>query len=61
MENFEIEEIHISQIGSGDTIKHIDGIRTVCSGNIKRGFMGITLFGDSYNMGRILVKRIIFK
>jgi len=55
-----IQEVHISSIAHGDTILHIDGnVRTVSRGNIKRGFTGITLFGDSYRMGSILVKKII--
>ena len=55
-----IIEVHISTIKNGDTILHTDNkITTVCNNNIKRGFCGITLFGDSYNMGKISVKKII--
>jgi len=62
LSNFKTKEVHISQIKSGDTILHTDNkITTVCDNNIKSGFCGITLFGDSYNMGTILVKKIITK
>ena len=56
-----IEKIHISFIKLGDTINHFDGIRTVTKSNIKSGFMGVTLFGDSYNLGTRLVERVIFE
>lgn len=55
-----IEQVHISTIKSGDTILHSDNkITTVCNNNIKRGFCGITLFGDSYRSGTILIKKIM--
>lgn len=60
LSKYKIEEVHISTIKSGDTILHTDNkITTVCNNNIKRGFCGITLFGNSYNMGTIRVKKII--
>lgn len=54
-------EVHISEIRPGDTILHIDGnIRTVCRSNIRRdNFMGITLFGDTYQLGTIPVKKLL--
>lgn len=54
-------EVHISEIRPGDTILHSDGkIRTVCSNNIKRdSFMGISLFGDTYRLGTIPVKKMM--
>jgi hypothetical protein len=56
----ETKKVHISTIKHGDTILHVDGcIRTVCNSNIKRRFCGITLFGDSYRMGTVLVDKII--
>ena len=48
-------QVHISTIKCGDTIVHDGLMRTVCDGNIKRGFCGITLFGDSYRMGTLMV------
>lgn len=60
LSKYKIEEVHISTIKSGDTILHTDNkITTVCNNNIKIGFCGITLFGDSYRSGTILVKKII--
>lgn len=57
---FKIKEVHISIIKHGDTILHVDGIvKTVSICNIKRGFCGIALFGDSYRMGTMLVKKIL--
>lgn len=57
-----IKEIHISEIKPGDTILHTDGkLRTVCKNNIKRGFSGITLFGDPYKLGIEPVKKVIIK
>ena len=58
-----ITEVHISEIRPGDTILHADGkIRTVCRNNVRRdSFMGISLFGDTYQLGTIPVKKIIIK
>ena len=39
--------------------KSIDKFMSLGNNNIKRGFFGITLFGDSYNIGTIRVKKII--
>lgn len=60
-EHFKTADIHISDIVAGDTILHTDGkTRTVCASNIKRGgFMGDTLFGDSYHSGHKLVKKYV--
>lgn len=60
LSKFKIIEVHVSEIKNGDTILHTDNkITTVCNNNIKRGFCGISLFGDSYRSGRLLVKKII--
>lgn len=58
--NMKIVEVHISTIKSGDTILHTDGkISTVCKNNIKKGgFMGTSIFGDSYKSGYEKVKKI---
>ena len=62
MDNYIINEVHISQIKKSHTILHTDNkIRTVCKNNIKSGFMGITLFGESYILRTVLVKKITFK
>jgi len=54
-----IKLTHISLIAAGDTILHNGKLMTVCNNNIKRGFMGITIFGDSYRLGNIPVKKHI--
>jgi hypothetical protein len=60
LSKYKIVEVHISTIKNGDTILHTDNkISTVCNSNIKKGFCGITIFGDSYRMGTQLVKKII--
>lgn len=60
LSKFKIIEVHISTIKSGDTILHTDNkITTVCNNNIKKGFCGITLFGDSYKSGYLKVKKIL--
>lgn len=58
-----IIEVHISEIRPGDTILHTDGkIRTVCRNNIhKDSFMGVSLFGDTYWLGTVPVKKIATK
>ena len=52
---------NIRDIRPGDTVI-IDGVmKTVCRNNIKRDpFLGVTLFGDSFNMGRTQIKKVIF-
>jgi len=61
MGNFIIEDTHISQIRVGDTVEHNGEIKTISGTNIKRcSFMGTSIFGDSYRIGRIPVKKVIF-
>lgn len=56
---YEIKPTHIRKIKQGDTVM-IDGeMRTVGKNNIKNGFMGITLFGDSYRFGREPVQKVV--
>ena len=53
-----MEKVHISEIRVGDTILHNNEVKTVSGNNIKyNSFMGITLFGDSYNLGYRLVAK----
>lgn len=60
MNNAKLEPVHISQISAGDTIEHYGKITTVSANNIKRGgFLGITLFGDSYNLGTKAVNKVV--
>lgn len=56
-----VTEVHISEISCGDTVIHGGVMCTVSKQDIKHGtFMGSTLFGDSYKLGKILVKKVIF-
>ena len=56
-----MEKIHISQVRIGDAILHNGEVKTVCGQTLKRSeFMGITIFGDSYNLGYKLVTRVHF-
>ena len=60
--NKQIEEVNITQITIGDTVIHEGKAMTVGKENIKYdSFTGRTLFGDSYRLGTVLVKRVIFK
>ena len=57
---YKIVEVHISTVKQGDTVICSDGnIRTVSNNFIKKGFMGITLYGDSYKLGTVPIKKII--
>lgn len=59
---FKIQLVNIETIKVGDTVICEDGyMQTVCKSDIKHGgFMGMSLFGDSYHSGRKKVKKIIF-
>ena len=58
----EIQQVHITEISIGDTIVCRDGnLRTVGKGNIKIGSMRRTIFGDSYNLGTLLVTKVLFQ
>jgi len=56
-----MENIHISRVRAGDAILHNGVVRTVCVRDIKKddGFMGMSIFGDSYHSGYKLVTRVI--
>ena len=57
-----MENVHISLIKVGDAILHDGKVRTVCKDNIQEGgFMGRSIFGDSYSIGYRLVQRVVFK
>lgn len=60
MKNIETAEVQIDLIRAGDTVMHDDTMRTVSADNLKRGgFMGTTLFGDSYRNGAQPVIRVV--
>lgn len=54
--------INKSQVKVGDSIICRDGFeRTVCRNNIKTGFCGRTIFGDSYDLGTVPVTKVIYQ
>lgn len=56
---YEVEDVHITRINPGDAILHCGVIRTVCAENIKNTpGVGITIFGDSYRLGYLPVKKV---
>ena len=54
------KQIHIDEIKAGDTVKHNGKVLNVGQKDIKHGFMGTTLFGDSYRLGSIPVTKVLF-
>lgn len=50
---------HISRIRPGDTVEVGCHLKTVSPGDIRRGFMGTTLWGDSYRLGTLPVRRVV--
>lgn len=55
-----VREVHISLVRASDTVFHQGVARTVCPADLKSdAFMGRTLFGDSYVLGRRPVMRIV--
>ena len=61
MQNYRIEKRHISDIRIGDTVMHNGEMKTVGKNNLKYdSFMGYSLFGDSYKLGRQAVEVVIF-
>lgn len=55
------EQVHISRISVGDTVKHNGEILTVSGNNIHHDkFMGTSIFGDCYKCGHKLVTKIYF-
>lgn len=58
---YTIKLTHVNEIRVGDTIE-IKGMPTTVSGTDlhRGGFMGTTIFGDSYELGTRLVKRCVF-
>jgi len=60
--NMIIKEVHISTLKVGDTVKHDGKVMTLGKGNVKRcPFMGTSIYGDSYKIGRVPVKKVLFK
>lgn len=56
-----LTDVHISTVSAGDTVLHNGRLRTVGRKDIKRDdFFGLLLFCDSYNLGTVPVKKVIF-
>lgn len=59
MSEFKEKLVHINDIKPGDTVKHDGEMKTVSKININRGgFMGTSIFGDSYMSGNKMVVRL---
>jgi hypothetical protein len=55
-----VRKTDIALIRAADTVFHQGIARTVCPGDLRHdGFMGRTLFGDSYVLGRRPVMRLV--
>jgi len=61
IEKFQIKQVHISEVRMNDTVLHNGDRRTVGKNDINHGgFMGSSLFGDSYRLGTKLVSLVMF-
>lgn len=57
----EITKVNIKDITVGDTVIHNGRLKTVCRRAFScDSFVGVMLWGDSYNMGRKMVERVTF-
>ena len=62
MSAFIFSEVCINSLSVGDVVLHNGKEMTVSRGDIKRcSFFGVTLFGDSYHLGRKKVMKGTFK
>lgn len=59
--NYTTHPTHISLIRQGDTIEVNGTLHTVGKNDIKSGFMGLTLRGDSYRLGTVPVLRVVIE
>jgi hypothetical protein len=56
------ERVHISSIREGDMVEVNGHLKTVGRGNLKYDkFMGLSLFGDTYRLGTILVTKCAYE
>lgn len=53
--NYTTTPTHISLIRPGDVVEIDGNLKTVGRDDIRKGFMGHTLWGDSYRLGQLLV------
>ena len=61
MTDYRVVMTHISPIRAGDTVEVNGHLKTVCPKDIQKGFMGSTLWGDSYRLGMLPVRLAIIK
>ena len=55
---YTVDEVNIAEIRPGDTVLREEHLVTVCAHNLKRDpFLGLTLFGATYRLGRAPVQR----
>ncbi len=59
--NYTIQLRHKDTIAVGDMIERDGKLVTVCRKDITTGFMGVCLFGDSYRLGSLPVKKAVLK
>lgn len=53
--------VSVKAITVGDTVMHQGNMRTVGKNDIKHDpLFGVLLFGDSYNLARILIEKVTF-
>ncbi|QPI17918.1 hypothetical protein POP12_126 [Pectobacterium phage POP12] len=56
-----VTDIHINDVSVGDTVIHLGHLRTVSSCDLSNDdLFGRLLFGDSYRLGRVMIKRVTF-
>ena len=59
---FRVVEVDKEDIRNGDAIEHNSVIQTVSRSDIRRNnFTGLTIFGDSYMLGRQKVKKVVYE
>lgn len=58
--SYTVKLTHISLIRPGDTVETDGGLKTVSPKDLRKGFMGITLWGDSFRLGTTPVRLAIF-
>lgn len=57
---FIIKPVHKDEIKAGDTILLDGELKTVCGNDIRKGFCGTTIHGESFKLGLEQVKRVHF-
>ena len=58
---YHIRPTHIDLIRPGDVVQTGTTLRTVCNGDVRDGFMGKTLWGDSYRLGTLPVQLVVIE